>query len=57
MEDWVSSADKAAAAKERREAVKAQMKERSAMRTQDFKMPNGAEVKACGGGSQQMEDV
>lgn len=57
MEDWVSSADKAAAAKERREAVKAQMKERSAERTQDFKLPNGAEIKACGGGSQQMEDV
>ena len=57
MEDWVSSADKAAAAKERREAVKEQMKERSATRTQDFKLPNGAEIKACGGGSQQMEDV
>ena len=57
MEDWEASADKAAAAKERREAVKAQMKERSAERTQDFKLPNGAEIKACGGGSQQMEDV
>jgi len=57
MEDWEGSADKAAAAKERREAVKAQMKERAVERTQGFKMPNGADVKACGGGTQQMEDV
>ena len=57
LEDWEASADKAAAAKERREAVKAQMKERAAERSQDFRMPNGAEVKACGGGTQQMEDV
>lgn len=57
MEDWEASADKAAAAAERRAAVKAQMKERAAERRQDFKMPNGAQVKACGGGTQQMEDV
>src|SRR6056297_1822381 len=57
LDDWEASADKAARAAERREAVKAQMKERGAERKQDFKMPNGAEIKACGGGSQQMEDV
>jgi anaerobic magnesium-protoporphyrin IX monomethyl ester cyclase len=37
-------------AAERREAVRAQMKDRAAERNADFKMPNGAEVKACGGG-------
>ena len=26
-------------------------------RKQGFKMPNGADVKACGGGNQQMEEV
>jgi anaerobic magnesium-protoporphyrin IX monomethyl ester cyclase len=57
LEDWESSADKAAAAAERRAAVKAQMKERALERTQSFKMPNGAEVRACGGGDQQMEDA
>jgi anaerobic magnesium-protoporphyrin IX monomethyl ester cyclase len=57
MEDWEASADRAAKAAERREAVKAQMKERAVERQQDFKMPNGAEVKACGGGGQQMTDA
>jgi len=57
MDDWEASADRAARAAERREAVKAQMKERAEDRKQDFRMPNGAEVKACGGGSQQMEDA
>ncbi|MEJ6389718.1 magnesium-protoporphyrin IX monomethyl ester anaerobic oxidative cyclase [Gymnodinialimonas ulvae] len=53
LEDWEASADKAARAKERREAVKAQTVERK----RDFVMPNGAQVKACGGGDQQMEDA
>ena len=53
MADWEASADKAARAKERREAVRAQ----TIARKQDFKMPNGAEIKACGGGDQQMEDA
>ncbi|GFE48404.1 anaerobic magnesium-protoporphyrin IX monomethyl ester [oxidative] cyclase [Roseobacter cerasinus] len=53
MSDWEASADKAARARERREAVKAQTLERK----QSFKMPNGADVKACGGGDQQMEDA
>jgi anaerobic magnesium-protoporphyrin IX monomethyl ester cyclase len=57
MEDWEASADRAAKAAERREAVRAQMKDRAAERTQGFKMPNGAEVRVCGGGSEQMEDA
>jgi len=57
MDDWEASADKAARAAERRAAVRAQGKERAVQRNAAFKMPNGAEVKACGGGSQQMEDV
>jgi anaerobic magnesium-protoporphyrin IX monomethyl ester cyclase len=57
MADWEASADKAAKARERREAVKAQMKERAAERTGAFRMPNGAEVMACGGGREQMEET
>ncbi len=67
LEDWEAAADRAARAAERREAVKAQMKGRAldraqtkddpAGREQGFRMPNGAEVKVCGGGDQQMEDV
>lgn len=56
MDDWDASADKAARAAERREALRAQGKERAVERKQSFRMPNGAEVKACGGGTQQMED-
>jgi anaerobic magnesium-protoporphyrin IX monomethyl ester cyclase len=63
MDDWEASADRASRAQERREAVKAQMKDRSEER-RAFRMPNGAEVKrdaqparACGGGDRQMEDV
>jgi anaerobic magnesium-protoporphyrin IX monomethyl ester cyclase len=56
MADWEASADRAARAKERREAVKAQMKDRAAERAQGFRMPNGAEVMACGGGREQMEE-
>lgn len=53
LEDWEASADRAARAKERREAVKAQTiasKRRSNPQT-------GADVKACGGGDQQLEDA
>ena len=53
MSDGEAAADKAARAKERREVVKAQTSERK----QGFKMPNGAVVKACGGGTQHLEDV
>jgi anaerobic magnesium-protoporphyrin IX monomethyl ester cyclase len=73
LEDWEASADRAARAAERRAAVKAQGLERAqdrmAVRVGSFKMPNGAEVgpdragvagaqvRACGGGDQQMEDA
>ena len=57
MEDWEAAADRAARAKERREAVRAQMKDRADVRRESFTMPNGAEVKACGGGTEQMEDA
>jgi anaerobic magnesium-protoporphyrin IX monomethyl ester cyclase len=63
--DWDASADKAARAAERREAIRAQGKERAVERA--FKMPNGAtvdgarqppmeKVMACGGGTQQMPE-
>ena len=51
MEDWEASADRARKAAERREAVKAQMKERAAERDGER-----TKVMACGGGTQQMED-
>ncbi|MBR2656592.1 MAG: magnesium-protoporphyrin IX monomethyl ester anaerobic oxidative cyclase [Loktanella sp.] len=57
MDDWDASADKAARAAERREALRAQGKDRAAIRNAAFKMPNGAAVKACGGGADQMEDA
>ena len=50
MADWEASADKAAKAAERREALRQQGKERAVVRNQAFRMPNGADVKACGGG-------
>jgi anaerobic magnesium-protoporphyrin IX monomethyl ester cyclase len=68
MEDWDASADKARRAAERREAVKAQMKERAVERNaasdlqarvdtaerRPFRMPEGAPM-ACGGGREQMD--
>jgi anaerobic magnesium-protoporphyrin IX monomethyl ester cyclase len=54
--DWEASADKAAKAAERRAAVKAQMQERAVERSAEFKMPNGAKVMACGGGTEQMQE-
>ncbi|WP_431299484.1 magnesium-protoporphyrin IX monomethyl ester anaerobic oxidative cyclase [Tabrizicola sp. BL-A-41-H6] len=54
--DWEASADKAARAAERRAAVKAQMKDRAVERKAEFRMPNGAEVMACGGGREQMQE-
>ncbi|MCU0827573.1 MAG: magnesium-protoporphyrin IX monomethyl ester anaerobic oxidative cyclase [Tabrizicola sp.] len=56
MADWEASADKAARAAERRAAVKAQMKDRAAERSGEFRMPNGAQVMACGGGRDQMQE-
>jgi anaerobic magnesium-protoporphyrin IX monomethyl ester cyclase len=54
--DWEASADKAAKAAERRAAVKAQMQERAVERSAEFRMPNGAKVMACGGGTEQMQE-
>ncbi len=54
LEDWEAAADRASRAKERREAVRAQMKDRAAERS-GFKMPEGAQVMACGGGTEQMD--
>ena len=50
LEDWEAAADRAARAAERREAVRAQMKERASDRAVE-------KVMACGGGDQQMEDA
>jgi anaerobic magnesium-protoporphyrin IX monomethyl ester cyclase len=36
--------------------VKEQMKERAVERSGEFRMPNGAKVMACGGGSEQMQE-
>ncbi|QYK40589.1 MAG: magnesium-protoporphyrin IX monomethyl ester anaerobic oxidative cyclase [Paracoccaceae bacterium] len=56
MADWEASADRAARAAERREAVKAQMQERAAERAA-FRMPgDGAAPMACGGGRAQMAE-
>ncbi len=55
MEDWEAAADRARRAAERREAIRKQGKERAVERSANFKMPNGAEVKACGGGTEQMD--
>jgi len=57
MADWEASADRAAKAAERREAVRAQGKARAIERSQGFRMPNGAEVRACGGGDRQMTEA
>jgi len=63
MDDWDAAADRAARAAERREAIRAQGKERAKERAGDraapeaFRMPNGAKVMACGGGTEQMEDA
>jgi anaerobic magnesium-protoporphyrin IX monomethyl ester cyclase len=57
MEDWDASADKAARAAERRKALRKQGKARAAERNETFKMPNGATVKSCGSGTEQMDEV
>ena len=56
LEDWEAAADRAARAAERREAVRTQMKDRAVERGKGFKMPNGAEIRACGGSTQQMAE-
>ena len=57
MADWEASADRAAKAAERREALRAQGKERAQARGQVPASADSASVKACGGSEQQMEDV
>ena len=49
MEDWVAAADRSRKAKERKEAVRAQMKDRAAERA--------AQPMACGGGQGQIPDL
>jgi anaerobic magnesium-protoporphyrin IX monomethyl ester cyclase len=56
MEDWEAAADRAKRAAERRAAIRAQTKARAEERSQGFKMPNGAEVRVCGGGDQQLTE-
>jgi anaerobic magnesium-protoporphyrin IX monomethyl ester cyclase len=53
--DWEAAADRAARAAERREAVKAQMKDRAEDR-KAFRMPGEAAM-ACGGGKEQMAEA
>ena len=53
MQDWDATADKAARARERQLAVRAQTKERAAERAA-FKMPDAP--MACGGGKAQMRE-
>ena len=57
MADWEASADRAAKAAERREALRAQGKERAQARGKADVASDAAAVTACGGGEQQMEDV
>jgi anaerobic magnesium-protoporphyrin IX monomethyl ester cyclase len=56
MADWEASADKAARAAERRAAVKAQMKERAVERAVPDHRPPDLQVRACGGGREQMQE-
>ncbi len=64
LDDWEAAADRAARAAERREAVRAQMKDRAKDRAdggggagaRPFSLPDGAGVRVCGGGSRQMEE-
>ena len=54
MADWDATADKAARARERQAALRAQGKERAAERN-GFKLPDAAPM-ACGGGREQMTE-
>ena len=56
MADWEASADKAARAAERRAAVKAQMKERAVERSVPDLGPPDLQIRACGGGREQMQE-
>jgi anaerobic magnesium-protoporphyrin IX monomethyl ester cyclase len=58
MQDWDATADRAARARERQLAVRAQTKERAAERAAEaFQLPSDAgAVMACGGGKGQMRE-
>ncbi len=56
MADWEASAEKSRKHRERQEAVRAQMKDRAVERSGEFRLPDGAEVRACGGGQRQMQE-
>lgn len=58
MADWDATADKAARARERQLAVRAQGKDRAAerMAAKDFRLPDESAPKACGGGTRQMAE-
>lgn len=58
MEDWDATADKAARARERQLALRAQGKERAGERNaaKEFKLPEQVAPMACGGGRQQMSE-
>lgn len=62
MADWDATADRAARARERQAAVRAQGKERATGRVtvggveREFKLPEGGAPMACGGGRQQMQE-
>lgn len=55
MADWDATADKAARARERQLALRAQGKERAAERNGTFRMPESAPM-ACGGGREQIAE-
>ncbi len=57
MADWDAAADKAARARERQLAVRAQGKARAAERSAAFKLPEEGAPMACGGGRQQMTET
>ncbi len=57
MEDWDAAADKAARAAERREALRKLGKERASLRNAALKVPDNGAVKACGGGTQQLDEL
>ena len=58
MEDWDATADKAARARERQQALRAQGKQRAAERNEAkaFRLPEEGAPMACGGGTRQMNE-
>lgn len=57
MADWDAAADRAARARERQLAVRAQGKARAAERAAAFRLPEEGAPMACGGGRQQMTET